>query len=154
MDKIAIIALLAALSACTPQTQGEMSSADKMPGTLQEQTSVAPAASKGAVPSVLARLPNADGGDGAAQMGTLDVRNGCLVLTNGNSALLIGITNKAITWDGAKLKAQDGRSYSVGDKVSLGGSQQTGGNALPWTNTVPAECLAYPTFITHSVSSG
>lgn len=102
--------------------------------------------------SFLARLPNSEGGDGAAQRGILAIREGCVVLESAEKVFLVGVTNKSIRWNGQNLTAQDGSSFSPGDVIMLGGSQASQGATLAWTDEVPGRCLVYPTFGTQSVS--
>jgi hypothetical protein len=156
LDKPAFLAVLLAISACAPSNgDGDGAPNDnsaQVAATGEVQADVSPPSKDGPSTAVLARLPNAEGGDGAAQKGILAIREGCVVLESGEKAWLIGVTNKSIRWNGRNLTGQDGSTFSPGDVIMLGGSQASRGAALAWTGEVPERCLAYPTFVTQSVS--
>ncbi len=154
MDKLFLLACLTALSACSAQTGSPPEGGGS---TTQDSTvtTAAPAPSMAATGSgaaaILARLPDAEGGDGSAQSGTLMVKNGCLVLETGTVTYLIGVTNRAISWNGAALRSADGAAFRLGDRIMLGGALATAG--LPWTGPVPAACLAERVYVTHAITA-
>jgi hypothetical protein len=76
---------------------------------------------------ILAKLPTADGGDGAILLGTLYVAQQCVYVTNTKGDnFLIAITTDAAKWENSALEVTlpNGKTerFQDGDPVQLGGS--------------------------------
>jgi hypothetical protein len=112
-----------------------------------------PAAGRSAAVS-LALLPAGEAGNTGTSAGTLEVAGGCLYLRGGSSLRTgLAFATAATSWDAAAgVLRIGGKSYSPGQRLSVGGSAFEGNIAvLPWLSPPRPECAGDRLWIVSSV---
>lgn len=106
-----------------------------------------------ATSATLARLPDADAGDGAALQGVLAIDQTCVGLSTPDGFYVLAPTNAAISWTGDKLSLSDGTLAKLGATLNAGGSKAADPDSLTFVTDVPKSCDSFPIWITYSIQA-
>jgi hypothetical protein len=125
--KLTLFILLAAAACTAPAADEEDPASANGPAALESEQEAQGPGEEGAGVR-LARLPGSQGGNAASTSGTLEAEGSCLYLRAGaNRRYLIASTIPGARWEAAQqalvIPGAAGRTFQLGDRVALGGSE-------------------------------